>query len=109
VGVLHTVEDNEQIGGGDDFLQFGVGLGRAQRDHSLMGFDAGDAIQSAALFKAQRSAGGPRQIDDFLEAMSAGATRDENAIEGAFGAQRFDHGMNSDENGQVPIIPQERP
>jgi hypothetical protein len=70
-----------------------------------MRFDAGDTIERAAVFKAKRRTRSPRQIDDFLETLPTSAARHKDAVERAFGAQRFDDGMNSDQNGQLPIIP----
>jgi hypothetical protein len=70
-----------------------------------MRYDAGHAVERATVFEAKRGTGGARQIDDLLEAVAACAARYEDAVERALCAQRLDDGMNSDQNGQLPIIP----
>jgi hypothetical protein len=70
-----------------------------------MRFNACEAVERAAFFEPDGSAGRARQIDDLLKALTSGATSDEDAIQRALGAQRFHNGMNSNQNGQLPIIP----
>lgn len=69
-----------------------------------MGFRAGEAIESASVFKTNRRASGAGEVDGFLEAVTAGTARDKDALQRAFGAQGFDNGMDSDENGQLTIM-----
>jgi hypothetical protein len=68
-------------------------------------FDARKAVEGAAILESNGSPGGPREIDHFLQTMAPGASGDEDTFEGPFCAQGFRDGVDSDEDGQVSIIP----
>ena len=69
-----------------------------------MRFHAGETIECAAVLESYGRTGGAGQIDDFLQAVAAGAAGDKDAFEGPPGAQGFDNGVNSNQDGQMPII-----
>ena len=59
----------------------------------------GQAVQRGARFEAHGHAGAAREVDDLLQARTAGALRDHDALEGVAGAQGFGDGMDAAEQG----------
>jgi hypothetical protein len=70
-----------------------------------MGFDACHAVERAAIFEADGSAGGSGEVNDFLETMTARAAGNDDAFEGAPGAQGLGYRMNAYQDCQSSIIP----
>jgi hypothetical protein len=105
VRIFYTIEDDEEFGGGSNVVQLSVLFFGAKCDNSLVRLDAGETVERAAIFEPDGSVGGAGEIDDFLEAMASGAAGDQDAFEGTLRAQRFGDGMNSNQDGQMPIIP----
>ncbi len=95
VRIFHAVQDDQQSRIGQHLIQLRITVRGAKRHHALMRRAIGCPIQRLARFKAQRDRAFPRQIDDFLQPGSAGAARDQHAIERAARAQSLANRMNS--------------
>jgi hypothetical protein len=57
-------------------------------------------VQSLARFETQRHGALAREINDLLQAGSAGAARDQDAIQRPARAQSFPNGMNAGQNAR---------
>jgi hypothetical protein len=105
VGIFHAIEDDEELRGCGDIVEVRILLFGPERDDSLVRFRTREAIESAAVFEAEGRARGAREIDHLLETVTARAAGDEDALQRTFRAQSFDYGMDSNQDGQVSIIP----
>ena len=97
VRIFHAIEHDHELrrGGG---VEIGVLAGRAHGNHALMRGTAGQPIQRSARLEPHRHRGAPRQVDDLLQARSAGALRHQDAVERMLRPQRFRYRMNAAEN-----------
>jgi hypothetical protein len=99
--VFHAVENNDESGSRRYILKLRVLFGGSESDDSLMGAGAGQAVERVAFFETDGCAGLAGEIDDFLDASSAESAGDEDALQRALSAKRFDNGMDSGEDGQI--------
>ena len=98
VRVLDAVEHHHQVGGGD-LIECRVLLRGSHGDYSLMGRSARQAVQSGPRFEADGHRSAARQVDDFLQAGSAGALCHQNAIQRMIRPKGLGHGMDTTQNG----------
>ena len=96
VRIFHAVEHHQHLAGSDR-IEVGVLARGAQGDHALVGRGTGQTVQGGTLFEAHGHAGAPREIDDLLQARTAGALRDHDALDGVTGAQGFGDRMDAAE------------
>ena len=106
VRVFHAIEDHEEFRFRFDGVEVGVLLFGTECDYALMGFGGGGPVERTAFFEPDGRAGLAGEVDDFLEAVAARAPGNEDAVKGAFGAEGFGNGVDADEDGQEPIIPE---
>jgi hypothetical protein len=105
VWIFHSIERYQEFRGRCYISQIGIFLLRPERDDALVSFRAGETIEGAAIFEADRRAGFARKIDDLLETVPPGSASDQYPLERALRPQCFDNRMNSNQNGQLSIIP----
>jgi hypothetical protein len=105
VRIFDSVQHDQKFGSGGDVFELRVFLFGTESDDTLMGLGAGETVQRASVFETHGRFVGSGEVDDFLEAMAPGATRDDDAFERAFCAQSFGDGMNTNQDGQLSIIP----
>ncbi len=103
VRVFHAIQHHDQRRVRGYVFEFRVLLFRAERDDTLMGFDAREAVHCAAIFEADRSAGVAGEVNDFLHAAAGQSTRYEDAFERALRAECFGYGVKTNENGQARL------
>ncbi len=82
-----------------DLFQIGIGVRGAEGDHALVRGAVGGAVQSFSRLEADGNGKAAAEADDFLEPQSAGAASDQDAVQGAAGAQGFAHGVGAGEDG----------
>lgn len=95
VRVFNPVQHHVQAAGGRGFLERGVTLGGAKRDHPLMRRTASRAVQLLARLEAYRNFALAAQVDHFLDSRTGGAFGDHHAIDGPCGLERLPDGMDS--------------
>jgi hypothetical protein len=104
VRIFDAVEHDQEVGGGGDRLQFRILLFGAERNESLVGFRAGETIKGAAVFEADGDMGLAGEVDDLLDAATAEAAGDQDALERPACTESFDNRVKTNENGQKSII-----
>src|SRR5579872_4320994 len=92
VRVLDAVEEDQQLRARDAALVIGVAMRRAERNHALVGCALRHAIQRLARLEADGDISLAAQIDDLLDARSAGAFRHKHAVEGSTRCNGLAHG-----------------
>jgi len=95
VRVLNAIERNQQTGPTEHFLKLCILMRRAEGNDALMRDPIGGAIESFAIFEADRDGTLAAQFDDFLDARPRGSFRDDDLVERAAGAQRFANRMDA--------------
>ena len=86
VRIFDAIEEDEQLRARDHLSELDVAVNGAQSDYALMRRAVAGAIKRLVRLKADRDGFGAAEVDDFLNARSAGALRDEDSIERAAGA-----------------------
>jgi hypothetical protein len=104
VWIFNAIEQDQHAGSGEDRVEVGILGGGAEGNDSLMGFDAGDAVECGTVFEANGDVGGAGEVDDLLHAGATGAPGYEDTLKGVFGAESFGDGMDANEESQELII-----
>jgi hypothetical protein len=85
------------IGAREDVLQRGGCTRCSHGDYSLMIAGVGQAIELAAVFKANGNSALPCELHDFFDARVLAALGDEDAVESSAGFDSFANGVNAGE------------
>lgn len=98
VRIFHSVEYDEELRVVEDGVDAGVLVGGCKRDQSLMVSVGAGAVERVFRLKPDGDGAVAAEVDDFLDAGSAGAFGDQDAIKRASGEEGFADGVDARES-----------
>jgi hypothetical protein len=95
VGVLHAIEDYDQLCALDDILQLDLATDSTKSNHALMRNAFAGAVQQLARLKVHRHCTFAAKVDNLLDPGARGSFRNEHFIERTPSAERFSNRVNA--------------
>lgn len=97
VGIFDAIEQDEQLGAGDDIFEPNVALRGSEGHDTLVRRAIRGTVERLARLEAHGDGTLASQVDDLLKTGATGSARDQHAVERAAGAQRFLDGVDAGE------------